>query len=81
MILCSRIPKDRRNLLNSLRCRRASFNCEARFCIIGAIKNHRFLGLNEVHSLDPILSEPSRPSGVYELRPVVGRGIIGSKAA
>jgi hypothetical protein len=30
-----------------------------------------------MRSPDLILSEPTRPSGVYELRPVVGQGIIG----
>ena len=31
--------------------------------------------------LTPILSEPGPGSGVYELRPVVGQGIIGGEAA
>jgi hypothetical protein len=30
-----------------------------------------------MHTLKFILSEPTRCSGVYELRPVVGQGIIG----
>ena len=76
MILYSRILMVRRNLFHLSLAGAPRAICEARFFIIGVIKMLVFFALNDLHSLDAIVSEPTRPSGVYKLRAAISRKCI-----
>ena len=75
MIPCLRVLKLKTSIHSSSACCAPCLSLGALLYTWPA-QNLQFLRLNSKRKPGGILSEPCRRSGVYELRPVVGQGII-----